>query len=370
MTDTSETLVILSPAFPSDESETHWVPSQQLLVKSLKEQFPNMEVIVLAFLYPRRRATFRWHGVRVISFGAMEKRKLSRLGLWFMVWNMLRKINREQRIGGIFSFWCGECALIGKYFGIWYEIRHYSWICGQDARPGNRMVRYIRPNPETLVSMSPFLTTEFFKSHGIMPAHLIPNAVDPVIFPAPPTGGREIDILGVGSLTSLKRYDVFVEVVHALYLQLPGLRALHCGDGPEKARLESLIIGKRLQQSLTLSGVRTHEEVLQEMSRARILLHTSSYEGYSTVCLEALHAGMHVISFCDPTGTYIPHWHLVRNAEEMYRCALELLGRRGLDHVPVTVHRMEDSAQAVRDLFFTTPPIREMRRKDNRNGSC
>lgn len=52
--DKPETLVLLSPAFPGKESETSWVPTQQVFVKTLRRQFPQLRIIVLAFFTRNR----------------------------------------------------------------------------------------------------------------------------------------------------------------------------------------------------------------------------------------------------------------------------------------------------------------------------
>lgn len=354
MRDAVQSLVVLTPAFPAEESETHWVPSQQLLVRCLLERFPATAITVIAFLLPSRVGIYDWHGATVYSFHGMGKRRLSHLMLWARVWRRLKMLRREKQLDGIFSFWCGECALVGKYFGKRFGVPHYTWICGQDARPGNPLLRYIRPSAESLVSMSVFLTEEFYRNYGIRPVSLIPNGVCPKRFPMQRSRPRTIDILGVGSLERQKQYEVFVTVVHALYGKLPHLKALHFGDGPERAALECIVEGLEMSHVLRFAGARSHEIILGHMCHARILLHPSAYEGYSTVCLEALCAGAHVISFCHPGGGEIPRWHQVGNADEMFRCALALLEGK-MKHDPVVVHTMEESADAVMRLFDPQP---------------
>src|SRR4051794_25634340 len=112
-----ETLVILSPAFPASEADINWIPAHQSFVKALKTNFPALNIIVLAFLYPHHTSTYTWNGVRVIAFNGMQQRRWKRLFLWRNIWRELKKIRRENNLIGLFSFWCGECALIGKYFG-------------------------------------------------------------------------------------------------------------------------------------------------------------------------------------------------------------------------------------------------------------
>ena len=98
-----------------------------------------------------------------------------------------------------------------------------------------------------------------------------------------------------------------------------------CGKGPELNNLQQMIDRLGLQGNIELGGEKSHQAAIGYMQRAKILLHTSSYEGFSTVCLEALFAGAHVISFCDPEGTPVKNWHVVRDQEEMVARALALL---------------------------------------------
>ncbi|HJT74524.1 MAG TPA: glycosyltransferase, partial [Chitinophaga sp.] len=233
----TETIVILTPAFPADESDSAWVPSVQLFVKKLKENFPALSVIVLSFNYPFHTDSYWWHGASINGFNGLHTRKLNRLGLWWKVWKKLKNIREDHTIIGLFSFWCGECALAGKYFGRRYGIQHYCWISGMDARKENKLVKWIRPRAEELVAMSAFLANEFYKNHGVRPARIIPNAIDPGSFPAP-AKERDIDILSTGTLIPLKQYNKLVTVVRALVKKYPFIKVVHCGHGSEEEKLK------------------------------------------------------------------------------------------------------------------------------------
>ncbi len=87
------------------------------------------------------------------------------------------------------------------------------------------------------------------------------------------------------------------------------------------------------------------------MQRCKIFLHPSAYEGFSTVCLEALYAGAHVISFRRPGHQLLEHWHVVCTPQEMLEKALELLEDPLTDYHPVFPYSMEDNAAAVMQLF-------------------
>lgn len=345
------TLVILSPAFPKDENDENWVPSQQILVKELKKQNPETQIIVLSFLYPYESGQYRWNDVDVIAFGGMKKKKFKKLWLWKKIWDDLKRIQRSNRIIGLFSFWCSECALIGHYFGKLHHIRHYSWICGQDARKMNRLVRLIRPNANELVGISHSVIEEFHRSHGIRPAHFIPIAIDPNMFPEKIPMVRSIDILAAGNLVPLKQYDIFIEVVNALRKKSPGLKVVLCGHGWENEKLQSLAKNCGLEDTIEFKGMMLHSDLLALMQHAKVFLHPSSYEGFGAVCMEALYAGAHVISFCQPINYPIENWHIVRTVDEMISKTDALLSDSDLKFKPVPLFTIDKAASQVTALF-------------------
>ena len=349
-----KTLIILSPAFPENEAADYWVPSQQLMVKALKKNYPGLHVIVIALLYPYSCARYTWNGVEVISFDGTHRRKLKRVRLWYDVWKKMKSIYQENEVIGILSFWCGECAFIGNYFAKGRSLKHFIWICGQDARSTNNWVRFIRPKKEQLMAMSSFLMNEFYKNHKIKPQHIVSNAIDPGMFHAMPGATRDIDVLGAGSFEPLKQYDVFVRVIKDLSKEIVALQARHCGIGRERKKIEAQVMQLSLEKNLQLLGGKSHDEVLQLMHRTNVFLHTSNYEGSSTVCLEALNAGAHVVSFCYPLDYPVSHWHVVKSEKEMTEKALEILQDQHIEYTPILLYRMDDSAKEVMSLINST----------------
>jgi len=100
-----------------------------------------------------------------------------------------------------------------------------------------------------------------------------------------------------------------------------------------------------------LLGERPHQEVLKLLQQSKILLHPARYEGLGMVCVEALYAGAHIISFVQPLFKEILHWNIVKTEEEMKEKVIQLLSNPGLDHTQVLLNTSEESAKAVVDLF-------------------
>jgi len=345
-----ETFVILIPGFAKNETDSTCLPSQQQFIKMLKEKFPALNIVVIAFQYPFISDEYNLHNCRVISLGGKGRSKIFRLMLWRKVWAALKRVNKGNNIVGLLSFWCGECALIGHKFGKKYNIRHHCWIRGQDAKKDNRYVARIKPKANELIALSDFIQREFERNHGVKPQKVIAPGIDTRQFPKENVA-KDIDLLGVGSLIPLKQYDVFIDIISSVKQQLPGIKAMICGKGPEENKLRQLIERNSLQNNLSLPGELSHQQVLGQMKRGRIFLHTSNYEGFGVVCLEALYAGATVISFCKPMNEAILHWHIVNSKEEMTRKIMDILQTTSIENDPVLPYTMEGSIEKIMQLF-------------------
>lgn len=347
-----QTLVILTPAFPANESpeETVWLPAQQALVRALNRQYPAVEIVLLSFQFPLQRKEYRWHGNTVIPFGGGNRGRGRNWWVWVEVFNTLRRLQRTRNVAGLLSFWWAECAFVGGLFARAYGLPHYCWLCGQDARAGNRFVKRLRPKPGELVAMSDFLQRSFAQHYGIRPAHLIPDAIDTRLF-APFTGPRDIDLMAAGGLSPLKQFDMYVELVQEVKVARGSIHAVLCGGGLEEEKLRQQSVSLGLTSGLQLTGYLPQREVLALMQRTKVFLHTSSYEGFGNVCIEALYAGAHVISFIQPMDAAIPHWHIVKTKAEMLEKALALLGDNGNDYTPILPFDINDTARSFMQLF-------------------
>lgn len=350
MADKKDTFIILSPGFPESEADTTCLPAHQVFVRALHKNFPGLNIIILAFQYPFIAHEYEWNGVKVISFNIGDKRKFSKLLVWYKIWQTLKWLNKTHNIKGLLSFWVTDCALIGKRFAKRHNLQHYAWITGQDAKSDNKRIKEIKPAANEVFAMSDFLARQFNNNHYVMPATVIPNGIDTELFDKEPKV-RSIDILAAGSLIPLKQYDVFIEVVKLIHNKMPQVKAVQCGKGPLLQQLKGMVRQYEIQDSLTLAGEKAHIEVLGLMQQSRIFLHTSNYEGFSTVCLEALYAGAHVISFFRPMEHDIEHWHIVDTKEAMAAKALELLSAPSTQYTPVLAYKMDDVARQVMGLY-------------------
>jgi glycosyltransferase involved in cell wall biosynthesis len=344
-------LVILSPGFPKDEADTTCVTAQQIFVKALKETNPQLHIFVLAFQYPFKQARYQWHDVDVIAFGGKNRGGIFRLFTWLRAGLTLRKLNKQYQLIGLLSFWLGECAFIANSFAKRHGLKHFCWVLGQDAKPQNKYFKWVKPDAGSLIALSDFIAAELSKNYHVKPLHIIPPGIDTVLFKPSSAARRDIDILGAGSLIPLKQYELFVSFINLLRRYFPDIKAVICGNGPELKSLQSMVKDLGLENNVEFTGEIPHKSVLALMQRSKVFLHTSAYEGFGVVCLEALYAGAHVVSIVQPMNTRIENWHIIYRQVDMAHKLKEILGNPSIKYKAVLPYTICGTARSVIKLY-------------------
>jgi len=343
------TVVLLAPGFPADESDSTCIPALQSYVLQLARSDPELTLSVITFQYPAPARAYRWNGVDVYSAGGNDRRGVLRRLTWLRAAGAFRAIRRSVDVGVVHSFWLGECGLIGQRLAQRAGARHVGSIMGQDATTSSSYVRRLDLDRMTITCGSEFAAAKFRAATGRAVDRVIPFGLDVDRF-ARPEGPRDIDILGVGSLIALKNYSLFVELISELRAEFPALRAVLIGDGPERERLQRAAAERGIGGSLEFRGALPRPRVIDHLFRSRIFLHPSTYEGQGYVFLEALAAGLPVVSFAvghrPPSSRADP----CRTEREMHgRLRDLLLERAPPERVPVD--RIEDTVESFRGLY-------------------
>ncbi len=129
---------------------------------------------------------------------------------------------------------------------------------------------------------------------GITPTRIdiIPGAVPSRFFDVT-RDECQYDLIAVGRLVDVKRYDRLLAIVAELKQQRPDIRCAIVGDGPLRGALELQASELGITDSVTFLGKRTDVETLLTNARAYIL--TSENEGLSIAMMEAMAAGLPAI---------------------------------------------------------------------------
>jgi len=343
--------VILTPGFPVNEQDTTCLPAFQQFALSLKKTFSSHEFIFISFQYPFQEKEYYWNGIKVFAIGGANKPGINRLKTWIKAYRRLQSIRKEKQISGLISLWLTECSFVGKYFANFNGIRHYMWLIGQDAKSSNQYIKRIRPKGNQIIAMSDFLQEEYSKNHKQRPFLVAENGIIASAFPPLNSGFREIDILGVGSLIPLKNYTLFLEIITELKKSNPHLKAVLAGSGIEEPLLKEKVNRLGLQDTVTFAGLVSHTEVFDLMSKSKVFLHTSTYEGNSTVLMEALYSGCYTVSTCPLSNREIKNLSILKTKVQFVESIELQLKNEQAAYQRVVFNTMDATAKKIIDLF-------------------
>lgn len=106
--------------------------------------------------------------------------------------------------------------------------------------------------------------------------------------------------IAVGRLVALKQFDKLIQTYSQSRLPGNAIHLVILGEGGEKVRLQKLIEKLEMSAFIHLLGFKHNANFY--IKRAEFLVLSSKYEGFSMVILEALSAGIPVVSFDCETG--------------------------------------------------------------------
>ncbi|MDN3664287.1 glycosyltransferase family 4 protein [Algibacter miyuki] len=290
----------------------------------MKNALPNSKLTLLSFQFPFTNKTYDWNGIEIIPLNGKNK-LLKKLCTWKKALNILKKIHREQPIDTIHSFWIGECAMIGERFSIKHHIKHVVTLMGQDAKSGNLYTKKLTNSTAKIVTLSINHQSELLKNHKLK-STIIPWHLNTKEFPE--LSKNNIDILGVGSVNSIKNYAHFINVISQLIKVHTNLNVVIIGDGAWRNELEQLIKKSKLSQTVTLKGKISRHEVLKNMAQSKLLLHTSLYESFGFVFLEALYSGMQIVSYDVGLAKTSTHWKVCNSETALVAACQTILSEK------------------------------------------
>jgi glycosyltransferase involved in cell wall biosynthesis len=313
-------IVILTPGFPENETDTTCIPALQIYVKAL-QKLSGYEISVISLHYPKKKSVYHWNGIPVHTLGGSAI--ISKMLLWHKAYRLLKQMHHKKPITTLHSFWLGECALAGHWFCTKNKIKHITTLMGQDALKGNKYAQILPLKKMQFISLSPFHQNTFSDSYNIK-TEVIPWGINPKNFQD--LTEKTIDIIGVGSLISLKNYDLFIDVIAEIN-KTKSIKTVIIGDGILQKKLGEKIQLLDLDNVIELKGKLDYDETLNYISQSKILLHTSDYESFGLVFPEALQNKTMVISKNIGCVFETQNWTIANTKTEMIEACEKMLSK-------------------------------------------
>ena len=107
-------------------------------------------------------------------------------------------------------------------------------------------------------------------------------------------------VICVGRHIECKQQDIAIKAFSRVAELVEDAKLIICGEGPQKQYLEKLIKALRLQDKVYLLGFQ--DDITYYYEHAKVFLLTSDNEAFGNVVVEAMAAGLPVISLNSPGG--------------------------------------------------------------------
>lgn len=130
---------------------------------------------------------------------------------------------------------------------------------------------------------------------------IIPNGIDCDHINAIPPSLFKSDIIFAGRLIREKNVNLIIDVVDILHNQIPDIKVVIVGDGPEKESLRQMVHNLKLNKYITFTGfLKDPDEVIALMKASKVFVFPSIREGFGMAALEAMACGLPVITANHP----------------------------------------------------------------------
>lgn len=342
-------ILLISPGFPCDENDDICIPPLQDYARSLAKP-DDIKVSVITLQYPGNKSIYKWYGIDVYSCGGNDSAFPKRVISWRNAVEFFKTINNNSKVDVIHSFWLSECALLGNYLSKKFSVNHVNTMMGQELRSTNYYLHFIKLKKMQIISLSE-RQAEFLNGINYHNIKIVTWGLNTNSIPQQTISERKIDVLGVGSLTKLKNYSAFLNIVHLVKKAKPEIKCAIIGDGPLKEKLQEEIKKLDLKNNVELTGTISRQQVFDFMMKSKILLHTSSFESFGMIFIEALFYGLHIISKPVGIAEKSEKWSIYNNENEMAKEVLRLLSNT-ISYDPVTLYTMDKTVKSYLDIYF------------------
>jgi glycosyltransferase involved in cell wall biosynthesis len=181
----------------------------------------------------------------------------------------------------------------------WHEVWGNYWYeyLGTFGFFGCMIERFTSRLSDKAIAVSKATCMDLHTLNNRMDISLIPNGIDiNHIKDVPPSEIRS-EIIYSGRLIREKNIDLLIESLVFVKEELPTVRCIIAGDGPENSRLQNRAIDLGVSDNIRFLGfIRDHNDVLALMKSSRVFASPSVREGFGIAPLEAMACGLPVVT--------------------------------------------------------------------------
>lgn len=199
----------------------------------------------------------------------------------------------------IYIGWKSEAKSMTWMHAVWSDNLHsFEHIEYADTKLKFLEVKLINDTKNTIATVSheyrSFLINEHFKSKLRKSIDVIPLGIDQSNFKQQSSNQIKPNLIYCGALEKRKNISFLLKVYEKVKKTLPESSLTIIGDGPDSKELRK--VSKENNLDVNFLGKRNHGELIKELYKNSIYIHTSKKESFSYSLLESKLAGLITIA--------------------------------------------------------------------------
>ncbi|WP_342679581.1 glycosyltransferase family 4 protein [Methanofollis sp. UBA420] len=193
----------------------------------------------------------------------------------------------------------GKVPLVITWHEVWGD--YWQEYLGRKGVAGRAVERFVATLPDRHIAVSPS-TASALAGLGVREGvEVVPNGIDLARIAAVPPSAEATDVIFVGRLIREKHADLLVDALAMVREEVPDLRAVIVGDGPERAGVERRVHDLGLAGSVFFTGfLPDYVSVIAAMKASKVFVLPSTREGFGIAALEAMACGLPVVTADHP----------------------------------------------------------------------
>jgi len=185
-----------------------------------------------------------------------------------------------------------------ELFITWHEVWGDYWYeyLGKKGILGRSIERAAARLTERNIAVSE-RTRKDLEGLGVKGVQVVPNGIDLQEIEKIKASQKESDLVYVGRLVGHKNVDLLIRAVGIVRRQVPDVRVIVIGDGPEMERLKALVGELGLEKNVEFTGfLENYNDALAILKSSKVFVSPSTREGFGMAALEANACGLPIVT--------------------------------------------------------------------------
>jgi glycosyltransferase involved in cell wall biosynthesis len=185
-----------------------------------------------------------------------------------------------------------------KLFITWHEVWGDYWYdyLGQKGIFGRFIERAAARLAENNIAVSE-RTRKDLERLGVRGVQVVQNGIDWPRIEKIKASEKESDLVYVGRLVEHKNVDLLIRAIGIVRREIPDVRTIVIGDGPEMENLKALVSDLGLKKNVEFSGfLENYDDALALLKSSKVFASPSTREGFGMAALEANACGLPIVT--------------------------------------------------------------------------